>query len=167
MNEPPRSPAGSKRDESLLLGNRRSGDRHGGLSESTGSRPGSTKMTKPSIDALAIAMDWLDAYSGVSIDRLLSMFSPDAVIECACGDYNRVSGSDRIFDYLLHQTVQYPSIGLHDIRMDGDIVALTFRTTSGLIWAFLEIAENGLIASCRCGFIEHAASPDCCAPTYH
>jgi len=122
---------------------------------------------KTPYDASAIALDWLDAYTNVSIDQLAAMFSPDATIECGCGGNRRISGTDHIFDYLLHQTIEYPALGLHDIRMDGDIVALTFRTASGLIWAFLEIADSGLIASFRCGPMVQPASPDCCAPTFH
>jgi ketosteroid isomerase-like protein len=39
-------------------------------------------------DPMAVAVDWLDAYRAASIDQIVGIYSPDAVIECACGGRN-------------------------------------------------------------------------------
>lgn len=122
-------------------------------------------MTKRSIDTLAVAMDWLDAYSSVAIDQLVTMYSSKAIIECGCGHKTTISGTERIFDYLLHQTLEYPALGLHDIWMDGDTVVLTYRSVNGIIWAFLDIAENGLIVRCQCGPMMQVTWSGCPVPT--
>ena len=102
-------------------------------------------------DPIAIAVDWLDAYSNVSIDQLVAMYTRDSIIECGCGNRTCISGVARISHYLIHQTVEYPALGLHDIWMEGGSVGLAYRTENGFVQAFLDIAENGLITRCRCG----------------
>lgn len=103
-------------------------------------------------DPLAVAIDWLDAYSGVAWDQIVAMYSQQAVIECGCGSHTRISGREHIAAYLLHQMVEYPSLGLQDIWMEGENVVLDFRTNMGIIRAVLQIALDGTITRCSCGF---------------
>ena len=46
-------------------------------------------------DPMAVAVDWLDAYRAARINQMVGMYSPDAVIDCACGGNKTVSGRGR------------------------------------------------------------------------
>jgi len=103
-------------------------------------------------DPMAVAMDWLDAYAGVSVDRIVAMYGQHAVIECGCGSHRCISGLEHITAYTLDQMVEYPSMGLHDIWMEGGSVGLAFRTEKGVVRTVLQIAADGTITCCCCGF---------------
>ncbi|WP_247834255.1 hypothetical protein [Bradyrhizobium sp. 200] len=38
-------------------------------------------------DAMAAAVDWLDAYRAGDIESILEFYADDAVIECGCGAF--------------------------------------------------------------------------------
>jgi hypothetical protein len=44
-----------------------------------------------------------------------------------------------------------PALELVDLRVDGEAVLMTYRTSSGLVEALLDITEDGLITCCACG----------------
>jgi hypothetical protein len=44
-----------------------------------------------------------------------------------------------------------PALELEDLRLDGDAVVVSYRTSGGIVEALLDIASNGRIARCRCG----------------
>ena len=46
-------------------------------------------------DPMAVAVDWLDAYRAARINQIVGMYSPDAVIECACGGRKIIHGRGR------------------------------------------------------------------------
>ena len=46
-------------------------------------------------DPMAVAVDWLDAYRAARINQIVGMYSPDAVIECACGGRKIIQGAGR------------------------------------------------------------------------
>ena len=43
-------------------------------------------------DPMAVAVDWLDAYRAARINQIVRMYSPDAVVECACGGRKIIHG---------------------------------------------------------------------------
>ena len=46
-------------------------------------------------DAMAIAVDWLDAYRSAKLDALLNLYDDEASLECRCGGQTYWSGSTR------------------------------------------------------------------------
>jgi len=50
-------------------------------------------------DPMAVAVDWLDAYRAASIAQIVGMYSPDAMIECACGGSKIIHGQEGIAAY--------------------------------------------------------------------
>ena len=47
--------------------------------------------------------------------------------------------------------IETPALELQDLHMDGGAVVISYRTSSGIVQALLDIAEDGLITRCRCG----------------
>lgn len=103
-------------------------------------------------DPMAIAMDWLEAYTNVSIDRITALYHPLAVIECGCGSHRCISGGEQIAAYLLDQMIEYPALGLQDIWMEGESVGLAFRTDNGIVRTVLQVCADGKITRCCCRF---------------
>jgi hypothetical protein len=102
-------------------------------------------------DPMAVAVDWLDAYRAARINQIVGMYSPDAVIECACGGRKIVHGQESIVACWRHRVVERSALGLEDLQVDGAAVAVSYRTSSGIVRALLDIADNRLIVRCRCG----------------
>ena len=102
-------------------------------------------------DPMAVAVDWMDAYRAGRLDQIVGMFSPDAVIDCACVSGRAIYGEEDIATYWRHRFVESPSLELVDLQADGEAVVITYRTSSGIIEALLDIAEDGLITCCACG----------------
>ena len=97
-------------------------------------------------DPMALAVDWLDAYRAARIDQIVGMYSPDAVIECACGGRMIIHSSQEVIAaYWRHRLVESPAYGLEDLQVDGAAVAVSY------IRALRDIADNGLIVRCGCG----------------
>lgn len=110
------------------------------------------------VDPMAVAVDWLDAYRAGRINQIVSMYSPNAVIECACGGRKIIHGFEGITAHWRHRLLQTPAIGLEDIRMDGSSVAVAYQVRSGIVQALLEVASDGAITRCRCGPMEAGPS---------
>lgn len=102
-------------------------------------------------DPMAVAVDWLDHYRASRITPLINMYSPDAVIDCACEGRKIIQGGGGITAYWRHRLIADPAAELEDLRMDRGCVVVTYRTNSGIVQTLLDITENGLIARCRCG----------------
>lgn len=103
------------------------------------------------VDPMAVAVDWLDAYRAGRINQIISMYSPSAVIECACGGRKIIHGFEAITAYWRHRLHQTPALGLEDMRMDGPTVAVAYRVRSGIVQVLLDVASDGAITRCRCG----------------
>jgi ketosteroid isomerase-like protein len=102
-------------------------------------------------DPVAVAVDWLDAYRAERLDHIIGMFSPDAVIDCACGTCRPVSGVEDIAAYWRQRFIESPALELVDLQAEGEAVVITYRTTSGIVETLLDIADDGLITCCACG----------------
>ena len=53
--------------------------------------------------------------------------------------------------YWRHRFIEMPALELEDLQVDGGAVVVSYRTSSGIVQALLDIAEDGLITRCRCG----------------
>ena len=102
-------------------------------------------------DPMAVAVDWLDAYRAARINQIVSMYSPDAVIECACGGRKIIHGQEGIAAYWRQRFIEMPAFELEDLQADGGAVVISYRASSGSVQALLDIAEDGMINRCRCG----------------
>ena len=99
-------------------------------------------------DPMAVAVDWLDAYRAARINQMVGMYSPDAVIDCACGGRRSSTVEEGIAAYWRHRFIESPALELEDLQVDGEAVVVTYRTNSGIVQALLDIAEDGLITCC-------------------
>jgi hypothetical protein len=59
-------------------------------------------------DPMAVAVDWLDAYRAARINQMVGMYSPDAVIDCACGCRKIIHGQEGIAAYWRHRFIETP-----------------------------------------------------------
>lgn len=102
-------------------------------------------------DPMAVAVDWLDAYRCSQIDQIVGMHRPDAEIECGCRGRKIINGREAIAACWRHRLVQSPAQELQELRMYGDAVLVSYRTSGGMVQALLNITDDGLISRCRCG----------------
>ena len=102
-------------------------------------------------DPMAVAVDWLDAYRDASPEQIVNMYSPEGVIECACGGRKIIQGSEGIAAYWTHRVKTSPVLDLEELAMDGGAVLVSYRISSGIVQALLDIADDGLITRSRCG----------------
>jgi len=108
-------------------------------------------------DPMAVAVDWLDAYRAARINQIVGMYSPDAVIECACRGRKIIHGREGIAAYWRHRFIEMPALELEDLQLDGGAVVVSYRTSDGVVQALLDIASDGQIMRCRCGSIDQRA----------
>jgi len=99
-------------------------------------------------DPMAVAVDWLDAYRAARINQMVGMYSRDAVIECACGERKIIHGQEEIAAYWRDRFIASPALELEELFMDGGAVALSYRTSSGIVQALLDVTTDGLINRC-------------------
>ena len=102
------------------------------------------------VDPMAVAVDWLDAYRAGRINQIVGLYSRDAVIECACGGNKTIYSDEGIAAYWRRRFLE--------------AVMMTYRTSSGLGEALLDITEDGLIACCSCGPVLTEGWPSGIAP---
>ena len=106
---------------------------------------------KPSDPVAITVINWLDAYRGASLNQIVAMYTPDAVIECACGGRKIIQGHEGIEAYWAHRINKSPALELEELEMDGGAVLVSYRISSGIVQALLDIADDGLITRSRCG----------------
>jgi ketosteroid isomerase-like protein len=93
-------------------------------------------------DPMAVAVDWLDAYRAASIDQIVGMYSPDAVIERACGCRNIIYGQEGLTAYWRLRFTARPGLNLEDLQVDGGAVVVSYRTIGGIVQAQLERSKS-------------------------
>jgi len=101
-------------------------------------------------DAMAAAVDWLDAYRAGDIETLLDMYQDDAVTECSC-DRLTIVGQDGLRAYWERRLRQHPASDLDDLKPSDDGATVCYVTPEGLVSAVLQFAADGRIAAVRCG----------------
>ena len=102
-------------------------------------------------DPVAIAEDWLDAYRAGCVRQMVDLYSPDAVIDCACGSSTAIFGEEGIAAYWQRRFIESPAFDLVELQADGGAVVVTYRTSGGVVETLLDIADDGLITCCACG----------------
>ena len=102
-------------------------------------------------DAMAIAVDWLDAYRAAKLDTLLDLYEDDASLECGCGGQKVLIGKAALKQYWLQRFAEKSPLELDDIQPAGDGVALTYQTDEGLVRVVFSFNATGKIARTHCG----------------
>ena len=102
-------------------------------------------------DPVNVAVDWLDAYQAASANEIVAMHRPDAVIECTCGGPKEIHGRMQISDYWQQRVIESPALGLEQLKVDGRVAVISYRTINGNVHARLDVASDGLITYCKCG----------------
>lgn len=101
-------------------------------------------------DALAAAVDWLDAYRSGDIDKIIAMYAENAVTGCRC-DGLTITGEHGLRAYWQRRVQEYPASDLDDLRPDGDSAIISYITRHGSVGATIQFNAAGQIAFLRCG----------------
>jgi hypothetical protein len=104
-------------------------------------------------DALAVAVDWLDAYRAAKLDVMLDLYDDDASVECGCGGQTVLVGKAALKQYWLKcfsENAEIP-LELDDIQPTGDGVALAYHSNAGLVRVVFSFNATGKIARTHCG----------------
>jgi ketosteroid isomerase-like protein len=102
-------------------------------------------------DAMAVAVDWLDAYRAAKVDALLDLYDDEASIECACDGQKIIVGRAALRQYWIERLAQQTAIELDDIVPTRDGVALAYHSSEGLVRVVFSFNAAGKIARTHCG----------------
>ena len=103
-----------------------------------------------SVDFVAIAIDWLDAYRAGDI-FIIDFYDIDASLRCDCGGEKELYGTHAIATYWQQRLVQKPARELIELRSDGSDVVLHFRVSGEIVKATLTFNPDGSLRHSRCG----------------
>lgn len=104
-----------------------------------------------SLDPMAAAVDWLDAYRDGDIETILTLYAHNAVLHCGCGGMKTVSGKDGLRTYWQQRLLDYPASDLDDLRPSEGGAAISYVTSDNVVGASLTFDASGKIASQTCG----------------
>ena len=102
-------------------------------------------------DAMAVAVDWLDAYRAAKVDALLDLYDDEASLECGCGGQKVLVGKLALRQYWIKRFAERPLIELEDIGPTSDGIALAYQTSEGLVRVVFSFNATGKIARTHCG----------------
>lgn len=102
-------------------------------------------------DAMAAAVDWLDAYRAANLDTILGLYDDDASIECGCGGQTVLIGKAALRHYWLQRFAENSPLELDDIQPAGDGIVLAYQTREGLVRVVFSFNAAGKIANTHCG----------------
>ena len=102
-------------------------------------------------DAMAVAIDWLDAYRSAKLDAILSLYDDDASLECGGDGQTILVGKPALKQYWIQRFVENPALELEDLQPEGEDVALAFQTREGLVRVVLSFNAVGKITRSRFG----------------
>jgi hypothetical protein len=102
-------------------------------------------------DAMAVAVDWLDAYRAAKVDTLLDLYDDEASLECACGGQKIIVGKAALKQYWINRLAERYSMELHDLAPTSDGVALAYESSEGLVRVVFSFNAAGKIARTHCG----------------
>lgn len=109
------------------------------------------EMMSASFDAMAITIDWLDAYRAAKLDTILDLYDDEASLECGCGGQKILVGKAALREYWIKRFVEQPAIELEDIQPTNDGVALAYQTSEGLVRVVFSFNAAGKIGRTLCG----------------
>jgi len=102
-------------------------------------------------DAMAVAVDWLDAYRASKLDAILNLYDDEAYIECGCGGQKVLAGKLALKEYWRRRFAERVVLELEDIQPVGDTVVLAYRTGEGPVRVAFSFNADGKIARTHCG----------------
>ena len=112
--------------------------------------PATQGQSKMTFDAMAAAVDWLDAYRDGDIEAILGMYADDAVTECACTGIT-IAGKDSLRAYWKRRLMDYPASDLDDLQPTDSGAIISYLSLDGIVGAWLEFDARGRIIRLRCG----------------
>jgi ketosteroid isomerase-like protein len=101
-------------------------------------------------DAMANAVDWLDAYRANNLDLMVSMYAEDATLECSCGEQETMVGKASIRSFWRDQLQRHCVPELGDLQDAGNEAKISYITPDGAVTAFFEYDWDGKITFMRC-----------------
>jgi ketosteroid isomerase-like protein len=101
-------------------------------------------------DAMAAALDWLDAYRAGDIEAILDLYAEDASVECGCGGEKTITGRAALRAYWEQRLTEYPATELDDLQPFNSGAAMAYVSGTGAVSAILEFNPEGRIAFLRC-----------------
>jgi ketosteroid isomerase-like protein len=102
-------------------------------------------------DAMAVAVDWLDAYRASKLDAMLNLYDDEAYIECGCGGQKVLAGRTALKEYWSRRFAERAVLELEDIQPVGESIALAYQTNKGPVRVVFSFSANGKIARTHCG----------------
>ena len=106
---------------------------------------------KMTFDAMAAAVDWLDAYRARDIESILKMHADGSVVECHCGGSGTITGRESLRAYWERRFTDYPASDLDDLSPSIDGATISYLARDGVVGAILEFDPTGRITIMRCG----------------
>jgi ketosteroid isomerase-like protein len=104
-----------------------------------------------SFDAMATAVDWLDAYRAGDVDAILQMYAEDAVIVCGCDCMKTMAGPQGRRAYWVDRVVEYPASTLDDLQQASEGALISYLVRDVLVSAVLRFNAAGQISAHTCG----------------
>src|SRR3954453_6361407 len=104
-----------------------------------------------SFDAMAAAIDWLDAYRAGDLETILGMYTEDAVIVCGCGGTKTVAGRESRRAYWVDRLIKYPASRLDNLQQSGDGALISYVVRESVISAVLRFNATGQVSAHTCG----------------
>ena len=103
-----------------------------------------------SVDLMAIAVDWLDAYRAGDL-FIIDFYDIDASLQCDCGGKKEFRGTNAIAAFWQQRLVEQPVGELIELRSDDSDVVLHFRVSDDTVKATLTFNPDGSLRHSRCG----------------
>lgn len=110
-----------------------------------------------SIDLIAIAIDWLDAYRAGDL-FIVDCYADDASLQCDCGDKKELRGAHAIAAYWHQRFVETCAGDLIDLQWNGSDVVLHFRASDEILQAVLTFNPDGSLQRSRCALFNNQAA---------
>ncbi|WP_143278316.1 nuclear transport factor 2 family protein [Bradyrhizobium sp. UFLA03-84] len=105
-----------------------------------------------SVDPMATAIDWLDAYRARDLDTLMSLFGDEAILECTWCVSETIVGKEPLRAFWPERFSDCgASIEVHDIMPEHDGASISYVARNELMMATLKLAPDGKIAFMRWG----------------
>ena len=102
-----------------------------------------------SLDPMATAIDWLDAYRAASLS-IVDLYATDAVLECDCDGTKTIQGHAAITEYWRQRFVEKPADELVDLQVDGEGIVVSFKVPAEIVQATLHFDSDGKIRRSVC-----------------
>lgn len=105
-----------------------------------------------SVDPMATAIDWLDAYRSRDLDSLISLFGDEAILECTCCVSETIIGKESLRTFWPERFKDCDtSIEVHDLLPESEGASISYVARGDLVTATLKLAPDGKIAFMRWG----------------